>query len=55
MTADDGAKTKCKPFDKKPWNPNGDLCETCKCVHKNDGSNIKECEKKTCPTCKAVS
>merc|ERR1719494_491283 len=50
--ADGSAKTSCKPSGKTPWNPNGDLCEKCKCVHK-DGQNIKECEKTTCPTCEA--
>ena len=53
-SSDGSAKTECKPSGKKPWHPNGDLCEKCKCVNE-DGQNRKECEKTTCQKCMDVS
>ena len=53
-STDGSAKTQCKPSEKKPWHPNGDLCEKCKCIYE-DGQSRKECVKTTCSKCKAVS
>merc|ERR1719494_903798 len=35
----------------KRWNPNGDLCETCKCIIGTEGESKKECEKTECSKC----
>ena len=54
MDSDGAAETKCKPTGKQPWNPNGDLCETCKCIIGTEGESKKECEKTECSKCNDV-